>query len=104
MTPPLDLEAIRRWREKLDNPGATWTHDRVANEFKAALDNVDALLDALRDARNAALEEAARDVDCGGSSCGQQRLKNGQCIIAATTGDCHHDMANSIRALKSPPQ
>ena len=61
MTPPLDLEAIRKRHEHVvtcygDEP---WTPECIEDGEQAHADR-GALIDALRDARNAALEEAKK--------------------------------------------
>lgn len=53
---PEDLTEIKRWLVRLDNPGATWTHERVASELKQAVEYVGWLSRAVK----ALLAENAR--------------------------------------------
>lgn len=73
-----------------------------ANEPELYADQQASLATLLTTIRAEALEEAAREVDCGGpsSSCGQHigLLKDGKCIRSASR-DCEHDKANAIRSL-----
>ena len=85
MTPPLDLEATRKRHEATkaeiqNNFGAAYS-SRITDSYQIHCDR-GSLIDALRDARNAALEEAADAV----ARCNKP------------------GMADYIRSLKSPPQ
>lgn len=80
--------------------GPVWESDKpkLADDIVAAISPVEPRPQPdAAEIRNAALEEAAQLVDCGGCA-GADRLKDGTCV-RATSSDCYQVLANEIRSL-----
>lgn len=97
-------EKLDAWRRRIDNPGATWSHERVAAELKAAISFVDELRCALQSARDTALEEAARVLDENADELVRAKATtDAEAKIQAATLTYTRELAEEIRTLKATP-